>query len=196
MDNIAKALAPNVICLNEHGLKGTKKPQLKGYKSFSRNRTSLSMGGVSTSVRNDEYKDAVKIKEGLENDEFLITRHSQFQIPINIIALYGEQEGRCHTQDIEERWARVVVEIDRIEARNEVVVLIGDLNKKVGSDSEGIKDNNEEISFGGELLRKFLSERNYTLVNKLSLTKGGPFTRIDPASGNMSCIHCKNEGKN
>ena len=100
------------------------------------------MGGVSISVKNCEYKDTVKIKEGLDNDEFLITRHSQFKIPINIIALYGEQESRCSTQEIEERWARIVTEIGTIEGRKEHVLLIGDLNKHVGADEDGIEGNN------------------------------------------------------
>ena len=52
------------------------------------------MGGVSFSGKSCEYKDTVKIKEGQDNDEYLITRHSQFQTPINIISLYGEQEGK------------------------------------------------------------------------------------------------------
>ena len=64
------------------------------------------------------------------------------------------------------------MEINTIEARNELVVLIGDLNKHVGSDDEGIEGNANKISFGGELLRKFLSDRNFTMVNKLSLTRG------------------------
>ena len=189
LDNIALALAPNLICLNEHGLRGTKKPQIKGYKSFTRNRVSQSMGGVSISVKGCEYKDTVKIKEGLDNDEFLITRHSQFIIPINVISLYGEQESRCSTQEIEERWARIVAEIGKIESRNEYVVLLGDLNKHVGSDEEGIKGNIDKISFGGELLRKFLSQSNYIMLNKLPLTKGGPFTRVDPSNPTKrSCL--------
>lgn len=147
------------------------------------------MGGVSISVKNSEYKDTVKIKEGLNDDEFLVTRHSQFKIPMNIIAVYGEQECRCPKKDIEERWARIVAEISNIEARGEFVVLIGDLNKHVGSDEEGITGNNDKISFGGELLRSFLSQRNFTLLNKLALTKGGPFTRIDPSDPNKkSCL--------
>ena len=41
----------------------------------------------------------------------------------------------------------------------------------------------------GELLRKFLCHRNFTLLNKLSITKGGPFTRVDPSDqSKQSCI--------
>ena len=57
LDKIALALAPNVLCLNEHGLRGTNKPQIKGYKSFSRNRKTQTMGGASISVKNCDYKD-------------------------------------------------------------------------------------------------------------------------------------------
>ena len=63
------------------------------------------MGEVSISVKNAEYKDTVKIKEGQGDDEYIIPRHSQFQTPINLISVYGEQESRCSNDDIEERWA-------------------------------------------------------------------------------------------
>ena len=69
------------------------------------------------------------------------------------------------------------------------MLLIGDLNKHVGADEEGIEGNNVRISYGGELLRKFLSERNFSMLNRLALTKGGPFTRVDPADpSKKSCL--------
>ena len=52
------------------------------------------MGGISTSVKNQDAMHTLKVKEGIEDDEYLITRHSQFVIPINVVNIYGEQEGR------------------------------------------------------------------------------------------------------
>ena len=62
-------------------------------------------------------------------DEYIITRHSKFQKPINVINCYGEIESRSSKNDIEERWQRLLEKIVRIEASNESVILIGDLNK-------------------------------------------------------------------
>ena len=88
-------------------LKGNKKCSIQGYNTYTRNRQLLSMGGIATAIKNDESQFCLKVDEGENNDEFIITRHSQFQKPINIINVYGEQEGRNSNQDIEERWLRI-----------------------------------------------------------------------------------------
>ena len=62
----------------------------------------------------------------------MITRHSEFFIPINLINIHGEQECRTKEMDIESRWSRIFEEIVKIENRKESCVIIGDLNKKVG----------------------------------------------------------------
>ena len=60
----------------------------------------------------------LKIKEGENDDEFLITRHSQFATPINVVNIYGEQEGRSTNDDIKSRWERIMTEVLKIEAKN------------------------------------------------------------------------------
>ena len=94
-DAIMGQVNPNVITLNETCLKKRQKLKVSNYKSFNRNRSNGKiMGGVSTSVCNEEKEFVVQTKEGIENDEFLITRHSNFHTPINVINVYGEQEPR------------------------------------------------------------------------------------------------------
>ena len=36
--------------------------------------------------------DALKIAEGTDYNEFIVTQHTQFQVPLNILNIYGEQE--------------------------------------------------------------------------------------------------------
>ena len=69
-----------------------------------------------------------------------------------MINVYGEQECRASKSEVEERWGRILSEIYKIEARNEAVLMIGDLNKHVGNDELGILNNHEKISHGGELI--------------------------------------------
>ena len=76
------------------------------------------MGGISTSVKNQDAMHTLKVKEGIEDDEYLITRHSQFVIPINVVNIYGEQEGRMDKDDILNRWNRIMADVVRIEAKN------------------------------------------------------------------------------
>ena len=115
------------------------------------------MGGVATAVRIDEKIATIKVDEGIDKDEFIWTRHSQFRTPINIINIYGEIESRYSKKEIEERWERIMEKIARIEATNESLILIGDLNKAVGNGQYGVKDNNNKVSFGGKLIHRFLS---------------------------------------
>ena len=56
--------------------------------------------------------------------------------------------------------------------------MLGDANKHIGDMIEG---NNEKVSKGGELIREFLKDDDYVLVNGTSKVIGGPFTRVDPA---------------
>ena len=74
------------------------------------------MGGVATCIKNDEKNYAIKTDEGSGKDKYIITRHSKFQKPINVINCYGEIESRSSKNDIEERWQRLLEKIVRIEA--------------------------------------------------------------------------------
>ena len=111
LTSIINGLDPNIIVLNETGLKFREKLKIENYKSFNRNRQDKNMGGVSISVRDDETKHVVKSSEGKDDDEYLITRHDQFNPAINIITIYGEQENRTISKDAEEKWENILGEL-------------------------------------------------------------------------------------
>ena len=147
------------------------------------------MGGISTSIRKDESQFCLKVEEGEDQDEFIITRHGQFLRPINICNVYGEQEGRNSNIEIEERWARICNHLKVIEDRNEESILMGDMNKLVGNGPLGVKDNNVKVTFGGKLVHQLLQDGKYILLNNSDKCAGGPFTRIDPSNPNIkSCL--------
>ena len=172
-----------MITLNETLYKGNKKLLIDGFKTYPRNRSGNSGGGIVTAVVSDENDNTVKVKEGEGNDEFIITRHSQFLTPVNIINVYGESECRTRNNEIEERFNRLLGEITKIESEGELVILIGDLNKHIGDLVQG---NSSKVSYGGKLLRDFLEEKEYVLVNSMSKVIGGPFTRYDPSVPNRN----------
>ena len=95
-----------------------------------------------------------------------------------MITLYGEQESRTPSNVIRENWNDLVEEIIKIEAKNELFILISDLNKHIG---DLIKGNNNKISHGGKLVREFLASDKYILLNNSEKVKGGPFTREEPS---------------
>ena len=106
--------------------------------------------------------------------------------------IYGEQESRHSKVEVEERWGRILKEVNKIEQRKEFTLIIGDLNKHIGCDDLGVKDNHGKVTFGGELIRGFLSSGEYICLNNSSKSKGGPLTRFDPSNPkrreNMSCL--------
>jgi hypothetical protein len=85
------------------------------------------MGGVSTSVVDEEKLYVVKTAEGSADDEFMVTRHGNFINPINVVNIYGEQESKVKDVDIENRWKRIYDEILKIESRKEACIILGDL---------------------------------------------------------------------
>ena len=131
----------------------------------------------------------MKVDEGENDDEFIITRHSQFLRPINVFNVYGEQESRNKNHEIEERWSRICDKLKVIEDRNEELILIGDMNKLIGNGPLGVKNNNPKVTYGGRLIQLLLKDGRYHLVNNSLKCAGGPFTRVDPSDkNNKSCL--------
>ena len=111
------------------------------------------MGGVATAVANDLKQHWVKVTEGENDDEFLVTRLDHVYPPINIVNVYGGQETRMTRKEVHDAWLRLKKKIDNILEKKEGVIMIGDYNRAIGSDELGIKGNNSKITYGGELIR-------------------------------------------
>ena len=186
---VLKIVEPDVCILNETGLKGKNKVSLPGYLTFTKNREVKSMGGISTSIKEEWKNFAVNVGQGEGEDEFLITRLDNFKPAICVINYYGEQESRVGKDEVEARWVRLKLELDRIKSRGEGCLLVGDMNKHIGCDDLGVSGNIDKISTGGKLIRELLASEEYFLANGLAEAVGGPFTRVDPANEeNKSCL--------
>ena len=61
----------------------TSKLKLDGYKGFSKNRQNGNMGGVAVLVKEEDNDNVIKAAEGSDDNEYIVTRHSQFAVPIN-----------------------------------------------------------------------------------------------------------------
>ena len=83
---------------------------------------------------------AVGAGEGKEKDEYLITRIDSFSPALNVVNCYGEQR-KTKVEEVEAKWRRLHKDMEDIRARNEFCLLVGDLNKLIGSDSLGVPGN-------------------------------------------------------
>ena len=126
----------------------------------------------------DEAAAALKTSAGKDDNEYVVTRLSQFLNPINIITLYGQQESRSSNEDIERRWNALMGEVKKIEERSEELAIVSDVNSHLG---DIVENNHPKVSYGGQLVRDFVIPGNYILVNSSPKAKGGPFTRYDPS---------------
>ena len=60
------------------------------------------------------------------------------------VNVYGEQEGRTNNEEISNKWSRLMKEVDLIKNRKEMCLLIGDMNKHIGSDELGVRGNEDK----------------------------------------------------
>ena len=114
LNSIVNIVRPDVITLNETHLKNNKQVKIPGYNSYSRNRQQQCSGGISTSVANKDSVDCLKVTEGSEDNEFIVTRHGQFATPVNVINIYGEQESRISCDKIQDKWENIMKEVVKI----------------------------------------------------------------------------------
>ena len=80
------------------------------------------------------------------------------------------------------------MDLGRIEIRNEHVIIASDINRKIGIVEFGIRNNDEEVSFGGSLVRELISSGKYFLANNTGVVQGGPHTCIDPADPSKKSV--------
>ena len=146
-------------------------------------------GGVATVVENHLKDKVIKVTDGKEGDEYIVTRIEPTNPAINVINIYGEQEGRTSKEEVENSWWRLMADINDIDNRKEAMLLMGDLNRAIGNDELGIKGNKEKVSCGGELIKNLIGTKQYVLVNNLDIVEGGPWTFIDRQDGlRKSCL--------
>ena len=165
------------------------------YFSYSKNRTKAK-GGVATVVANYLRPYTAKVGEGkVEDDEYVITRIDNVVPALNIVNIYGQQESRTPNDQIYESWVRLSNDLNEIDMRGEAVLIMGDLNRAVGGDDQGVLGNHDKVSYGGQLLRDTVKERNYTILNNLA--EGGPWTWIQRGKpGAKSCLDLAIASKN
>ena len=187
---ILEKLKLDVCAWQETGLTGNNQIKIQVFHCFLRNRkTNKKMGGVCTAVENHLKSKTVVVKEGVNDDEYIITRLENVKPALNIVNVYGGIESRMEKQEITESFGRLKKDLDDIKDRNESCLLVGDLNRAIGSDKRGVQGNHPKISYGGKLVRELLEGDEYILANNCETTKGGPWTWVCRGNGNIkSCL--------
>ena len=167
---------PDLIFIVETKIVGKGNIEIKGYKEKILRNRKTDGGGILV-AKKDECKANIVAVLIHENEE-------QVWIKINkniiIGILYGPIESRTEQSKLEEWYYEIEKEYMKWENYN--VMIIGDMNMKIGSDENGIQGNNHEISKGGKILRSLIERRELVLVNNTEICTG-LWTREDPSGG-------------
>ena len=186
IDDIVSDRQIDILLLNETALKGKRKVKMKNFFSYSKNRMKAK-GGVATVISNHLKQNAVKVTEGKEGDEYIITRLDHVLPPVNIINIYGQQESRTSKQEIFESWTRLREDLVQIENSGEGILIVGDMNRAVGNDELGVEGNHGKVSHGGQLIREMVKEYKYVNLNNMAV--GGPWTWVQRGKESVkSCL--------
>ena len=97
-------------------------------------------------VANKLKPHAAKVSSKNKYDKYMVTRLDHVKPALNIIHVYGQTEGRAGQQQVLVGWKEILKELTDIEARQELALLVGDLNRAVGKGELGIEGNNSKIS--------------------------------------------------
>ena len=92
-------------------------------------------------------------------------------------------------QEVLESWGRLMKELDEIKNRDESLILLGDLNRAIRAGEQGEPGNHKHVSYGGQLVRELLADKEYILVNSIQEAEGGPWTWTSRANNKVkSCL--------
>ena len=142
--------------------------KIKDYFSFSKNQEKVK-GGVATVIANYLKPETVKVTEGKEGDEYIISRLDHVIPAINIVNIYGQQESRTSKDEITASWLRLQKDLEEIEEKGQGVLILGDLNRAIGSDQWGVTNNKSNVSHGGQHIREMIKEKDYVVLNNMAV---------------------------
>ena len=86
---ILEVEAPDVLLLNDTALKGNRKVKIPKYFSYTKNRDKAK-GGVATVITDNLKNNTIKVDEGRDGDEYIITRYDHVKPAMNIVNIYGK----------------------------------------------------------------------------------------------------------
>ena len=71
----------DVVTINETLLKNNRTLKIPGFTCFNKNRQGTNGGGIATWVKKKDTINTLKVFEGKDDEEEIITRHGQFAVP-------------------------------------------------------------------------------------------------------------------
>lgn len=164
---------PTIIGLVETKLNKEDIVEIKGYKTMRVDRETEG-GGVLLAYKECLDNKIVITREEREMCEMLWVKIANGRCKIRVGIVYMPQET-ISKKDMKRIYDIMEEEIKAATENNEKVLLMGDLNCKVG---EHIKGNTQVVTKGGKLLLKLINKYNLSIANNEECCKG-LWTRVE-----------------
>ena len=159
---------PTVIGITETHLLGDEKVEIDGYEIYPNGRDN-SGGGVLIAVRKELEKICTVVEKSKEVAESLWLTIDNGRVKIRVGVVYAPQESRTTTEDFKRMYDQISEQVKQAKERQQKVLLMGDLNCKVGDEIGG---NKREITKSGRLLLKMIKKEKLTILNALDICEG------------------------
>ena len=161
---IMDELNPTLFALVETKLGEFDKFEVEGYEVKRNDRDGDSGGGgVLVGFKKSLLSIMTVVKKyNKHNCEMLWLRIDNGMEKIRIGVIYMPQESRTLVKDLKEIYMEIEKEIEIAEEHGERLLIMGDLNCKVG---HNIKGNKAKISRGGNILLKMCEQHDLKILN-------------------------------
>ena len=168
-------LLPSIICITETHLTESEKLEIEGYEVFRNDREENKGGGLLIAVKN-EIKNictVVEKRNDVGQTMWIVIDNTKIKIRIGVV--YAPQESRTRKEKLKIMYEGIQEQILKAEERKQRLMIVGDLNCKIG---DVINGNRTDITKGGRLLLKLIEKNNLSILNASELCTG-LWTRVE-----------------
>ncbi len=173
LERIIEEEKPAIIGITESKLDEHESLKLEGYEVKRVDRKS-GAGGVMIAYKKCLKNMVVVVREEKEMEEMLWIKIDNKKVKLRIGIVYMPQEKDVKVAEIKAIYKKIEEEIEKAKVNKEKVILMGDLNCKIG---KVVARNNEEVSKGGKILIAMCEKLDLSILNTETFFEG-TWTRI------------------
>ena len=131
-------------------------------------------GGVLIAYKKCLKHVAVVVREEKEAEEMLWIKFDNGKFKLRVGLVYMPQEKEIKVAELKNIYKKMEEEIEKSKHNNETLILMGDMNCKIG---EAIKGNDERVTKGGNIFLKMCERLDLSILNTEENCRG-MWTRI------------------
>ncbi len=173
LNRIIEEEKPTIIGITETKLDELETLKLEGYEIKRVDRKG-GAGGVMIAYKECLKNIVVVVREEKEAEEMLWVTINNNKTKLRVGIVYMPQEKDTKVPEIKAIYKKIEEEIEKAKANKEKVILMGDMNCKIGKTVNG---NTEEVSKGGKILLAMCEKLDMSILNTETFCEG-TWTRI------------------